>query len=161
MTASGCVARNGGEFQGQHRFEARRAIEEALKQKGLWVGKRSHSMRLGFCSRSKDIIEPYLKPQWWMNCKELADRSIQVLRDGELQILPECHHQTWYHWLENIQEWCISRQLWWGHRIPAYKVVKPEQGEKESWYVARSAAEAAAKAEEDLGEKVRLHPVRL
>ena len=126
----------------------------AFPRKGLWVGKKNHSMRLGFCSRSKDIIEPYLKPQWWMNCKDLADRSVKAVRNGDLKILPEFHHQTWYHWLENIQEWCISRQLWWGHRIPAFKVVKPQQKE-EKWYTGRSAEEAAAKASKDLGQKAR------
>jgi valyl-tRNA synthetase len=148
----GHIADNGGEFKGQHRFEARKTIEEALKAKGLWVGKKSHTMRLGLCSRSKDIIEPYLKPQWWMNCKELADKSVKAVREGELKILPEFHHQTWYHWLENIQDWCISRQLWWGHRVPAYRVVKPVQKE-ETWFAAGSEAEAVAKAEKKLGVK--------
>jgi len=155
FTEDGRINENGGEFKGQHRFEARRTVEEALKKKDLWVGKKGHSMRLGFCSRSKDIIEPYLKPQWWMNCQDLADRSVKALREGELKILPEFHHQTWYHWLENIQEWCISRQLWWGHRIPAYKVVKPPQAE-EKWFTGRSAQEAAAKAEKALGTKVEV-----
>ncbi|CAJ1449095.1 unnamed protein product [Effrenium voratum] len=155
FSEEGEINANGGDFKGQHRFKARATVEEALKQKGLWVGKKSHSMRLGFCSRSKDIIEPYLKPQWWMNCKDLADRSVKAVRTGELKILPEFHHQTWYNWLENIQEWCISRQLWWGHRIPAYKVVKPVQKE-EKWYTGRSAAEAAAKAEKDLKTKVEV-----
>jgi valyl-tRNA synthetase len=127
-------------------------VEKALKDKGLWVGKKSHAMRLGLCSRSKDIIEPYLKPQWWMNCDELAAKSVKALREGDLTIKPEFHHQTWYHWLENIQEWCISRQLWWGHRIPAYKVVKPEQKE-EMWFTGKSKEEAAAKAKAKLGVK--------
>jgi len=152
FSEDGCINELGGEFAGQHRFEARKTVEEALKKKGLWVGKKSHAMRLGFCSRSKDIIEPYLKPQWWMNCKDLADKSVKALREGELKILPEFHHQTWYHWLENIQEWCISRQLWWGHRIPAYKVVKPAQ-QNEKWFTGKSAEEATKKAEEELGIK--------
>ena len=79
------------------------------------------------------------------------------MRNGDLKILPEFHHQTWYNWLENIQEWCISRQLWWGHRIPAYKVIKPPQKE-EKWYTGKSAAEAAAKAEKDLGQKAGIFP---
>lgn len=155
FSEEGNINELGGEFAGQHRFKARSTVEEALKQKGLWVGKKSHSMRLGFCSRSKDIIEPYLKPQWWMNCQDLADRSVKAVRNGDLKILPEFHHQTWYNWLENIQEWCISRQLWWGHRIPAYKVIKPPQKE-EKWYTGKSKAEAAAKAEKDLGQKVEV-----
>jgi len=143
-----------GEFKGQHRFEARSTVEEALKKKGLWVGKKSHPMRVPLCSRSKDIIEPMLKPQWWMNCKELAEKSVNAVRSGELKILPEFHHQTWYHWLENIQDWCISRQLWWGHRVPAYKVVEPVQKEgTEVWISAKSMEEAEEKAKAKLGVK--------
>jgi len=152
----GNINNNGAEFEGQHRFEARGTVEEALKKKGLWVGKKSHAMRLGLCSRSKDIIEPYLKPQWWMNCKELAAKSVEAVRSGELKILPEFHHQTWYHWLENIQDWCISRQLWWGHRVPAYKVVEPKQKE-EVWISATSMQDAEEKAKKKLGvESVKL-----
>jgi len=150
LSESGDINENGGAFAKQHRFAARKTVEEALKEKGLWVGKKSHAMRLGICSRSKDIIEPYLKPQWWMNCKDLADKSVKALREGELTILPEFHHQTWYHWLENIQDWCISRQLWWGHRIPAYRVTKPVQ-QSETWVIGRSVEEAKKKAQEKLG----------
>merc|ERR1719316_888142 len=103
-----------------------------------------------------------MKPQWWMDCKELADKSVRALREGlkdehgeqKLTIVPEFHHQTWYHWLENIQEWCISRQLWWGHRIPAYKVVKPKQQE-EVWVTARSLEEGKKKAAEKLKLKAK------
>eukprot|EP00419_Tripos_fusus_P065740 CAMPEP_0172910742 /NCGR_PEP_ID=MMETSP1075-20121228/185202_1 /TAXON_ID=2916 /ORGANISM="Ceratium fusus, Strain PA161109" /LENGTH=1057 /DNA_ID=CAMNT_0013768925 /DNA_START=20 /DNA_END=3193 /DNA_ORIENTATION=- len=152
LDENGHINANGGAYAGQHRFEARRTLEEDLKANGAWVGKKSHAMRLGLCSRSKDIIEPYLKPQWWMNCKDLAHQSVMALRDGKLKILPEFHHQTWYHWLENIQEWCISRQLWWGHRIPAYRVVKPEQ-KTEMWVTGKSMEEAVEKAKAKLGVK--------
>lgn len=145
----GTINANGGTFEKQHRFEARKTVEAALKEKGLWVDKKSHVMRLGLCSRSKDIIEPFLKPQWWMNCKELADKSVKAVREGDLKVVPEFHHQTWYHWLENIQEWCISRQLWWGHRIPAYRVTSPEQKE-EMWFTGKSEKEAIEKAEKKL-----------
>jgi len=144
-----------GKFSGQHRFEARKTVEEALKEKGLWVQKKPHAMRLGFCSRSKDIVEPYLKPQWWMNCKDLADKSVKAVREGTLTIVPEFHHDTWYRWLENIQEWCISRQLWWGHRIPAYKVVHPVQ-EKEAWFAGRNEAEALERARKKFGKDVKI-----
>merc|ERR550525_804158 len=87
-----------------------------------------------------------------MNCKDLADKSVQAVRDGSLKIVPEFHHNTWFRWLENIQEWCISRQLWWGHRIPAYKVVKPAQ-EKEMWFTGRNEGEALEKARAALGVK--------
>jgi valyl-tRNA synthetase len=153
LSEDGSINELGGPFSGQHRFKARGTVEEALKEKGLWVGKKSHAMRLGFCSRSKDIIEPYLNMQWWMNCKDLADRSVKAVRTGEMKIIPEFHHQTWYYWLENIQDWCISRQLWWGHRIPAYRVVKPDQGKEEVWFTGTSMEEAAEKAKKALGVK--------
>ena len=79
-------------------------------------------MSIGRCSRSKDVIEPVVRPQWWVNCKEMAAKSVAAVRNNELKIVPEIHKKTWYHWLEDIHEWCISRQLWWGHRIPAYFV---------------------------------------
>lgn len=148
----GNVNMEGGQFKGQHRFEARGKVEEELKKLGVWVGKKPHAMKLGRCSRSKDIIEPYMKPQWWMNCKELASKSVDAVRNGSLKMVPEFHHHTWYQWLENIQEWCISRQLWWGHRIPAYKVVKPEQKE-EIWVTGKTEEEARQKAIEKLGVK--------
>jgi len=152
FTEDGKINDKSPEFAGQHRFEARKTVEEALKAKGLWVGKKSHPMRLGLCSRSKDIIEPYLKPQWWMNCKELAAKAVAAVREGELKILPEFHHQTWYHWLENIQDWCISRQLWWGHRVPAYRVVEPKQDE-EMWISGTSMEDAEEKARKKLNVK--------
>jgi len=108
---------------GLHRFVARQKVEEELKKLGLWVKKDAHDMRMGFCSRSGDIIEPALKPQWWMNCSELAKKSTDAVRNGELKIVPDIHEATWFRWLDNIRDWCISRQLWWGHQIPAYKLV--------------------------------------
>ena len=82
-------------------------------------------MRLGFCSKSKDVIEPFLMPQWYVNCKDMAARSAKAVRDKELLIIPSEHERTWFNYLDNIQDWCISRQLWWGHRIPAYLVTIP------------------------------------
>ena len=79
-------------------------------------------MRLGKCSRTGDIIEPMLKPQWWVDCSGMAKRAVDAVRHGELQIYPDAHKKTWYGWLENIRDWCVSRQLWWGHRVPAYYV---------------------------------------
>jgi len=149
---NGTIADWCGEFANQHRFEARKTVEAALKKKNVWVGKKDHAMRLGLCSRSKDIIEPYMKPQWWMDCSELAAKSVAAVKDGDLKIIPEFHHQTWFHWLENIQDWCISRQLWWGHRIPAYKVIEPAQPrDAEVWVSAASMEDAEKKAKAKLG----------
>ncbi|CDJ60009.1 valyl-tRNA synthetase, putative, partial [Eimeria maxima] len=109
-------------------------------------------MQLPRCSRSGDIIEYLLVPQWWMNCKEAGRRSVEAVRNKELQIKPENHVATWEYWLTDVQDWCISRQLWWGHRIPAYKVIEPKiPAEKcnmsgEAWVAAHSEEEAKAVA---------------
>jgi len=84
------------------RFDARNAVYEALNQMGLIKGKKPNPMSIGLCSKSNDIIEPLLKPQWYVNCQEMAARGVQAVRTGELQILPEEHHATWYRFLENI-----------------------------------------------------------
>ncbi|XRB00211.1 valyl-tRNA synthetase [Pycnococcus provasolii] len=110
------------EFKGQRRFEARVSVVKALEEKGLFRGKKDNAMKIPICSRSKDVIEPLLKPQWWVSCKEMADNACKAVRSGELEILPKSFETTWFRWLENIRDWCISRQLWWGHRIPAYYV---------------------------------------
>ena len=111
-------------------------------------------MQIPVCSRTGDIVEPLLKPQWYVDCTDMARRAVEAVRNGELSIKPKEHEQTWYRWLENIHDWCISRQLWWGHRIPAYKVLVHE-GEKvidqDVWVAARDAAEAVKKGAEKLG----------
>ena len=120
---NGCINTNGtGEFAGQPRFTARLMVADYLKAKGLYRGVADNPMRLGLCSRSKDVIEPVLKPQWWVNCQEMAAEACEVVRDGRLEVLPKEFEPTWFRWMENIRDWCISRQLWWGHRIPAFYV---------------------------------------
>jgi valyl-tRNA synthetase len=147
----GKINAEGGEFEGLMRYDAREAVEKALEAKGLLRGKAPNAMRLGLCSRSGDVIEPMLKPQWWVDCNDLAARAVKAVEDGELQILPEFHKATWYGWLRNIQPWCISRQLWWGHRIPAYMVKIDGNSvgsvhDTKSYVVGHSEADALAKA---------------
>ena len=157
FTDEGRINENGGaQFEGMMRFDCRYAIEEALKAKGLFRGKKDNKMQLPLCSRSKDVIEPILKPQWWVDTKVMAERAIQVVKSGELQIIPSFHTDTWFYWLENIREWCISRQLWWGHRIPAYRVsikegVSDPVLTSEEWVVGRTEDEARARAAKKLG----------
>ena len=108
-------------------------------------------MQIPICSRSGDVIEPRMTPQWWVNCKEMAKRSTDAVRDGSLELIPNFHNDTWFHWLDNIQDWCVSRQLWWGHRIPAYSVAIEGQAElvqclNESWVSGRSEEEALEQA---------------
>ena len=118
----GLVQGTGTKYDGMKRFDVRKLIIEDLKAIGQYVGVEDNPMIVPVCSRSKDIIEPLLKPQWYVDCEDMAAKSVEVVRNGKLKIIPNSHEKTWYHWLENSRPWCISRQLWWGHRIPAYKV---------------------------------------
>lgn len=104
------------------RFECRNKIIKDLEALKLFRGKEPNKMRLGFCSRSGDVIEPFLKPQWYVKCGPIAEKMIAVVRNKELAILPEEFEKDWYRWLENIRDWCISRQIIWGHQCPAYLV---------------------------------------
>ena len=104
------------------RFDARKAIVKELKEKNLFKEVKDTETVLPICNRSKDIIEPLLKSQWYVNCKEMAAKAVKVVREKTLKIIPEFHEQVWFRWLEDCHDWCISRQLWWGHRIPAYHV---------------------------------------
>ena len=161
----GKINANGGPFAGQHRFEARVTVEKFLEEKGLLRGAEDNPMRLGLCSRSSDVIEPSLKPQWWVNCTQMAADACTAVRDGRLTILPRDFEATWFRWLENIRDWCISRQLWWGHRIPAYYLqfedeteegsgLPGRQSEKgERWFVGRSLQEAETKAKEQYPDR--------
>jgi len=153
---NGLINENGGKFKGMKRFEVRAMIIEEMKTMGIYKGVASNPMSLGLCSRSKDIIEPVLRPQWWVDCKEMADKSVKAVRENKLQILPESHKATWFRWLENIQDWCISRQLWWGHRIPAYHAIVKGQAasdEEKYWIVAEDEKDAMTEACKRFNEK--------
>lgn len=160
LTEDGKMAANAGEFAGLMRYDARIAMEERLNALGLLRGKEPNKMRLGLCSRSGDIIEPMLTPQWYVNCTSMAERSIAAVRNGDLKIVPEMHEATWFRWLENIRDWCVSRQLWWGHRIPAYfarvrgetPVDKNDPTNADRWVVARTPQAALEHAEKKLGQ---------
>eukprot|EP00934_Nitzschia_sp_Nitz4_P004454 Nitzschia sp. Nitz4//scaffold257_size48314//3811//7283//NITZ4_007084-RA/size48314-snap-gene-0.22-mRNA-1//1//CDS//3329544433//4444//frame0 len=158
LNPDGSINHHGGEqFEGMMRYDARIAMEKSLEEKGLYKGKEPNKMRLGLCSRSGDILEPMITPQWYVNCNDMAKRSTDAVRNGELKIIPAEHEKTWFQWLDNIRDWCISRQLWWGHQIPAwFAMTKAEAGEgkvnkndmafNERWIVARSEEEAKTKA---------------
>lgn len=150
LNDDGTMNHNAGDFEGAGRFEARRQIIDALKAKNLYVRSEDNHMTIPVCQKSKDIIEPRLKPQWWMKMQGMADAAIKAVKDGEITIRPESTERDFYRWLENIHDWCISRQLWWGHQIPAYFVnldgEPRDEGDGERWIAGRTQEEAITKA---------------
>lgn len=152
-----------GEFSGMKRFQARKAVTEALKAKNLYVETKDNPMVIPICNRSKDVVEPMLKMQWYVDCNEMGRRSVEVVKNGELTILPEQYKKTWFHWMENVRDWCISRQLWWGHRLPVYYVRSSDPADTakldkltddQRWISAISEEQAKTKAVERLGVKL-------
>ncbi|XP_072689913.1 valine--tRNA ligase, mitochondrial isoform X8 [Canis lupus baileyi] len=156
-------------LQGLHRFVAREKIISALRERGLFRGLQNHPMVLPICSRSGDVIEYLLKSQWFVRCREMGDRaaqmqvrcrkgssnglSVQAVESGALELSPSFHQKNWQHWFSHIGDWCVSRQLWWGHRIPAYLVVEEHmKGDGEDcWVVGRTETEARKIAAELTG----------
>ena len=120
----------GGKYAGMDRYEARKAMVEDLKAQGLLVKVVPHSHSVGTHDRCGTTVEPMIKPQWFVRMKEMAQAAIDTLKEGNLTFVPERFDKTYLHWLENIRDWCISRQLWWGHRIPGETVVAREMPQK-------------------------------
>ncbi len=120
LELDGRINAEGGRFRGQDRFEARGAVKDALEALGLVRGRAPHLLALGRCQRCDDVVEPMISTQWFVRMKPLADRALAAVEDGRTEIVPAEWTKTYDHWLENIQDWCISRQLWWGHQIPAW-----------------------------------------
>lgn len=110
----------GGKYAGMDRYEARKAMVKDLEELGLLVKVVPHSHSVGTHDRCGTTVEPMIKPQWFVRMKEMGEDAIKTLQDGNLTFVPERFDKIYMHWLENIRDWCISRQLWWGHRIPAY-----------------------------------------
>ncbi|KAL0961788.1 hypothetical protein UPYG_G00331740 [Umbra pygmaea] len=135
-------------LKGVKRFDAREQVIDALLEKKMFRGKKDHAMSLPICSRSGDVIEPLLKKQWFVRCEQMAQKALKSVDEGQLEIIPNFYTKTWKIWLSNISDWCISRQLWWGHQIPAYQVIVPGSAntEEERWVWGRSEAEAKERA---------------
>ena len=120
FTETGTVNENGGRFTGMDRYEARKAVLADLEEQGFLVDVLDHDHSVGHCYRCATVIEPWLSEQWFVDMKPLAEPAIQAVRDGRVVFHPARWDKVYYHWMENIRDWCISRQLWWGHRIPVF-----------------------------------------
>ena len=150
FTEDAYVNSNGGKYEGLERFAARKAILADLEAEGLLVGTKEHNHAVGHCYRCDSIIEPRVSTQWFVKMEPLAKRALEVVKNGQIQITPKRWEKVYYNWLENIRDWTISRQIWWGHRIPAY------YAEDGTVFVARNMEEAKAQAKEKFGKEVSL-----
>ncbi len=120
LDESACVNENGGPYQGMDRFECRKKLWEDMREKGLVIKEEPYKMTVPRSQRGGELIEPMISTQWFIKIKSLADAALDAVRDGRIKIVPDRFTKVYYNWLENIQDWCISRQLWWGHRIPVW-----------------------------------------
>ncbi len=111
---------NGGKYNGMDRYEARKAIVADLEEQGYLVKVEPYNHNVGCCYRCGTVVEPLTSPQWFVKMKPLAEAAIKVVKDGRIKFVPERFTKTYMNWMENVHDWCISRQLWWGHRIPAW-----------------------------------------
>jgi len=120
IDADGFMNENAGRYRGMSRFQAREAIVKDIEAAGLLVKIEEHEHAVGHCYRCNTVLEPFLSEQWFVRTEPLAKKAIEVVREGKIRWIPERWVNTYYQWVENIRDWCISRQLWWGHRIPAW-----------------------------------------
>jgi len=120
LTGDGKMSAEAGPYKGQDRFECRKNILKDLEETGHLEKVENHDLAIGHCYRCKTIVEPYLSEQWFVKIKPLADEAIKAVKDGRVKIIPSGWENSYFDWMENIRDWCISRQIWWGHRIPVW-----------------------------------------
>src|SRR5689334_5521118 len=120
MNPDASLNENAGPYAGLDRFEARKRLWEDMRKAGLVVREEERLHQVGHCQRCHTIVEPLLSEQWWVKMQPLAEPAIEAVRNGSIEIVPQRFEKIYYQWLENIRDWCISRQLWWGHRIPIW-----------------------------------------
>jgi len=150
LTEEGKINENGGPFAGMDRDEARKAVIERLKADGALEKIEPYRHSVGHCERCGTPVEPLISTQWFVRMKPLADPAIAAVKEGRIEFIPERWAKLYFDWLENIRDWCISRQLWWGHRIPIW------YGPDGEAFAGRSEEEAARKAHEHYGKEVPL-----
>ncbi|MBP5313134.1 MAG: valine--tRNA ligase [Clostridia bacterium] len=120
MDSKGVINEHGGKYCGMDRFEARKQIVKDLEAEGLLVKTEAYKHNVGTCQRCGTTVEPFVSKQWYVKMKPLAEPAVEAVRKGDTRFIPQRFENIYFNWMENIQDWCISRQLWWGHRIPAY-----------------------------------------
>ncbi|MEY4805383.1 MAG: hypothetical protein RL331_1909 [Bacteroidota bacterium] len=153
---NGTLNANGAHYEGKDRFEVRREIEKELQVQGFLVKTEDIINKVGFSERTSAVIEPKLSLQWFVSMKELAAPALENVMNGNIQFHPEKFKNTYRHWMENVKDWCISRQLWWGHRIPAwYYSDRPAD-----FVVAKTQEEALILASEKAGRQVAVSELR-
>ncbi|KAG6041163.1 hypothetical protein E4U41_005801 [Claviceps citrina] len=156
FTDDGLINENGGPYQGQKRFDVRYTIQEDLKKLGLYVDKKDNPMSVPRSERTKDIVEPMMKPQWWVNMTDLSEPAYKAVQTGEIKMRPESAEKKYLSWMANINDWCISRQLWWGHQCPVYRVRfegEEDQDINDRWFAGRTYEEALDKAKKAWPDK--------
>ena len=124
LNEDGTLNENAGRFEGMKMLEARKLIEKELEEKGYLIKKEAYKHNVGTCYRCHNTIEPYISEQWFVKMQELVKPAIEAVKNGDLVFVPKRFEKNYLNWMENIQDWCISRQLWWGHQIPAYTCEK-------------------------------------
>ncbi|MCH2225424.1 MAG: valine--tRNA ligase, partial [Crocinitomicaceae bacterium] len=150
LNDNGTLNVHGLHYEGQDRFEVRKSIEKELYDKGYLVKTEDHINKIGYSERSNAIIEPKLSLQWFVDMKELSAPALENVMNGKIKFHPDNMKNTYRHWMENIKDWCISRQLWWGHQIPAWYYGKGA----EDYVVAKTREEAVVLASEKSGETI-------
>jgi len=142
----------GGKYKGLDRYEARKQLWDDMNKSGLVLKVEPHKQRVPRSDRSGEVIEPMVSSQWFVKMDGMAKKALDAVRDGDIKIIPERFEKVYFNWLEDIRDWCVSRQLWWGHRIPVWYA----DGHPGKYFVARNAEEAQKKAEAELGSGVTL-----